>query len=167
VSNRSIEKAFRSISLFIGMRDWWHSISSAKQLTECSVAFSSRSCSLVTRSILFMKMRSANATCCTASLTVPSAFTSFKCSRMYLAKSKRVSLSEGARTEGRGAAGKRWGGGRGRCGAGLVALGEAHFESTRQRTPSTLYALFSVQLEVNVWMMGAGSARPASRGRAK
>mmetsp|Transcript_56823 Transcript_56823/g.114078 ORF Transcript_56823/g.114078 Transcript_56823/m.114078 type:complete len:267 (-) Transcript_56823:49-849(-) len=38
--------------------------------------------SALTRSVLFSRMRSAKATCSTASLTTPSGFSSFKCSKM-------------------------------------------------------------------------------------
>mmetsp|Transcript_27669 Transcript_27669/g.89374 ORF Transcript_27669/g.89374 Transcript_27669/m.89374 type:complete len:200 (-) Transcript_27669:414-1013(-) len=91
--NRSIEKAFMSISLSIGTRDCWHSMSSAKALMECSRDLTSSSSALLTKSILFRRIRSANATCCTASLTVPSGRTSLMCVVIFLASTSEMTPS--------------------------------------------------------------------------
>mmetsp|Transcript_128 Transcript_128/g.332 ORF Transcript_128/g.332 Transcript_128/m.332 type:complete len:330 (-) Transcript_128:396-1385(-) len=73
---RSREKALMPRILSRGTREFRVSICSAKELIEPTVSLSSFISARLTRSVLLSRILSAKATCCTASLTVPSGRTS-------------------------------------------------------------------------------------------
>mmetsp|Transcript_3948 Transcript_3948/g.6752 ORF Transcript_3948/g.6752 Transcript_3948/m.6752 type:complete len:239 (-) Transcript_3948:540-1256(-) len=80
----SIENEFTPRMRARSTVEFRHSMSSANLLTELMVPRTSASSSALTRSVLLRSTRSANATCCTASFTALSGFTSSRCCLMCL-----------------------------------------------------------------------------------
>mmetsp|Transcript_9966 Transcript_9966/g.20194 ORF Transcript_9966/g.20194 Transcript_9966/m.20194 type:complete len:209 (+) Transcript_9966:194-820(+) len=73
-----------------GARERSVSIISANLLMLLSLALTSSFSSADTRSVLFSSILSENATCCSASLTFPSGFTSSRCWTMCLASARQM-----------------------------------------------------------------------------
>mmetsp|Transcript_59547 Transcript_59547/g.159546 ORF Transcript_59547/g.159546 Transcript_59547/m.159546 type:complete len:232 (-) Transcript_59547:186-881(-) len=85
-STRSISKAPTLMRLFGSTLLCWHRKTGACELMAFSRAsIASSSAASVTRSVLFSRMRSAKATCSTASFSTPSGFSSSKCCRTCFA----------------------------------------------------------------------------------